>query len=313
MATDPDRDTDQTFAEFCATVRHSIITCDVSAPEPDSFRGSFGAGFSRDVHLLDIAADTHAVHRTNSLVKKSPQAFLKFSIVEEGSALIVQDGRETALNQGDMTVYDTNRPYTLAYDGPARMSIIMFPKEQLDIPANVIANLTARKLSSSRGTGAIIRPFISSLAENVHSLDDFQTRRMTRSAIDLLGTLFDEELTRIVPNDEEAHLLNAIYGYIDDHIGDPGLNPAQIAAAHFISVRSLHSLFTQQQTTVSTLIRTRRLQNCHDDIVNPLLADRPLNTIASGYGFLDPAHFSRLFRNYFGISPSEMRRRQNQA
>lgn len=298
----------QSFAKFCDTVAQSIITANVVTDRPDTFHGTFNAGFSRDIHVLDIAADAHAVQRTNALVTSSPQSFLKFSVVEEGQALIVQDGRETHLGPGDMAVYDTNRPYTLAYEEAARMSIIMFPKDQLDIPANLIAHLTARRMSSDIGTGAIIRPFLTSLADNVNDLKGFQARRLYRSAIDLVGTLFDEKLETFAPNHEEGNLLNAIYHYIDAHLGDPGLNPVQIAAAHFISVRNLHMIFHQQQTTVSTMIRTRRLQDCHDDIVNPLLADRTITSIAANYGFLDAAHFSRLFRTYFGVTPSEMRK-----
>lgn len=309
MSTPLDLHEGQTFSEFCETVEQSVITADITARRPDYFHGMFSAGFSRDVYILDVRADAHGVHRTNNLVKNSPQTFLKLSVVEEGHALIVQDGRETPLNPGDMTVYDTNRPYTLEFTEAARMSIIMFPKEQLDIPANIIGHLTARKLSSTHGSGAIIRPFLTSLADNVESINGFQARRLYHSAVDLVGTLLEENLTTIMPSHEEATLLNSIYHYIDDNLADPGLNPVQIAGAHFMSVRNLHLLFTQQQTTVATLIRTRRLQNCHDDIVNPLMPDRTLASIAASYGFLDPTHFSRLFRNYFGETPSEMRKR----
>lgn len=120
----------------------------------------------------------------------------------------------------------------------------------------------------------------------------------------MIGTLLEGNLA-LAPRDHDA-LLSRIHDYIDDHLGDSALHPAIVAPAHYISVRHLHPLFQDQGTTVSTLIRARRLERCYDQLVNIQTAGQSVSTIALGNGFVDPAHFSRTFRTYFGVSPSSL-------
>ena len=58
---------------------------------------------------------------------------------------------------------------------------------------------------------------------------------------------------------------------------------------------------------MSTWIRTRRLEQCRRDVLDPVLADRPVAGIAARWGFVDAAHFSRAFKTAYGVSPSEYR------
>ena len=102
-------------------------------------------------------------------------------------------------------------------------------------------------------------------------------------------------------------LVQRIRSHIDRNLASTDLSPASIASAHFISTRHLHGLFQEQGVTVSTWIRTRRLEQCRRDLLDPMLADRPVAAIAARWGFVDAAHFSRSFKTAFGISPSEYR------
>jgi AraC-like DNA-binding protein len=101
--------------------------------------------------------------------------------------------------------------------------------------------------------------------------------------------------------------MGRIRAHIDAELASPDLGPASIAARHFISVRHLHALFHEQGTTVSTWIRTRRLERCRRDLADPLLAPVPVAAIGAKWGFVDPAHFSRSFKTAFASAPSEYR------
>ena len=295
------------FDTYRAAVSHSVVSLDVHTEHPERFRGCLDAGTAGDIHVFDISADEHAVHRTPALVARAPQHYFKFTLIEHGGGLIVQEGRETALRSGDMTIYDTDKPYSLLFDDAVRMSIVMFPKQMLEIPTEMLGRLTAVRLDGSTGVGAMIRPFVSSLAREVTEVDGHVARRLFRTAIDMVGTLLEANLANALTIGAHDALVRSILDYIDDHLSAPELNPSQIAAAHFISVRHLHALFADQGTTVSTIIRTRRLERCYDDLVNPLRAERSVTSIALDNGFIDPAHFSRTFRAHFGVPPSTLR------
>ena len=87
----------------------------------------------------------------------------------------------------------------------------------------------------------------------------------------------------------------------------PELSPAMIAAAHHISLRSLHQLFHDEGLTVAGWIRQRRLERCRRDLSDPALASRPVAAIAARWGFSSPGDFSRAFRAVHGLPPAEYR------
>ncbi|HTZ22607.1 MAG TPA: helix-turn-helix domain-containing protein, partial [Streptosporangiaceae bacterium] len=98
-----------------------------------------------------------------------------------------------------------------------------------------------------------------------------------------------------------------VQAFIHRHLGDPGLSPAMIAAAHHMSVRSLHQLFHDEGLTVASWIRGRRLECCRRDLSDPALASRPVAAIAARWGFSSPGDFSRTFRAVHGLPPAEYR------
>ena len=55
--------------------------------------------------------------------------------------------------------------------------------------------------------------------------------------------------------------------------------------AHHISVRSLHRLFEDEETTVASYIRDLRLARCRRDLADPALADRPVQADRGALGF----------------------------
>jgi AraC-like DNA-binding protein len=95
--------------------------------------------------------------------------------------------------------------------------------------------------------------------------------------------------------------------YIDEHIGDPSLSPATVAAANFMSLRTLQRLFRAEGLTVRGWIRQRRLAGARRDLRDPRWADASIAQIAHAWGLPDAAHFSRLFRAAYGASPRDSR------
>jgi AraC-like DNA-binding protein len=59
---------------------------------------------------------------------------------------------------------------------------------------------------------------------------------------------------------------------------------------------------------VAAWIRERRLERCRRDLLDPVLAERPVSAVAARWGLTDPAAFSRLFRAAYGVPPLEYRR-----
>nr|WP_149084724.1 helix-turn-helix domain-containing protein [Microbacterium sp. 1S1] len=293
------------ISEFRAAVSESFVPLQVSSAGADQFRGVIRGAAVDEVHVNDIRATSHVVERTTELIARGDRSYFKVSLMLAGTGLLIQDDREAVLQPGDLAVYDTDRPYSLVFDQDFRTMVVMFPKHLISLPADMIGQLTAVRISGQEGLGGMVVPYLTQLAGNLDELAGTTGARLAHSALDLVTTVFTRELgLDRVSADPHRALMQRIRSHIDRNLASTDLGPASIAAAHFISTRHLHGLFQEQGVTVSTWIRTRRLEQCRRDLLDPMLADRPVAAIAARWGFVDAAHFSRAFKTAFGVSPA---------
>ncbi|WP_123574575.1 helix-turn-helix domain-containing protein [Luteococcus japonicus] len=171
--------------------------------------------------------------------------------------------------------------------------------------------MTVVRLGGDAGLGRIVSPFLSQLVAGLDDLSGPAGTRLVHNTVDLLQTLLTNELdvTRTAASPHWA-LLQQIRDHIDEHLGSPGLSPSSIATANFISTRRLHNVFLEQGMTVSAYVRSRRLERCHQDLVDPAQRYTPVAVIGARSGFTDAAHFSLTFKAAHTESPAAALRRR---
>lgn len=296
------------FTDFRAAVSESFVPLQVRSDNPGRFGGRIRMAELDDIHVSEVSAREHSVERTPELIARGgDRRYFKLSLQITGSGLLIQDNREAVLQPGDIAVYDTGRPYSMVFDDDFRMMVVMFPQTLLDLPAETVGQLTAVRFAHGHGLTGMIAPFLEQMTNGIEKLSGPTGTRLAHNAIDLVSTMFANELGSIIEPGGHRALAGRIRAYIEQNLGDPQLDPAAIAAAHYISTRHLHGIFREEGTTVSTWVRTRRLEHCRRDLADPVLADRAIGAIAARWGFIDAAHFSRLFKATFGRSPSDVR------
>lgn len=295
---------------FRRIVSSSFVPLQITSESSGSFEARLASADADDVVFTEVAARPHLVERTPETIARGGNGYYKVSLLLSGSSIIVQDGREIVMRPGDLTVYDTSRPYSLLFGEEFRNLIMMFPKDRLELPVAFTDQLTAVSLNrEDTGLAPVITAFLSQFPAQLTTLDDRVRAKLAHTSLDLMSTLFTHILdTDPVQRDPHRVLLHKITAYIDAELGSPELSPDSIAAAHYISTRHLHGLFRETGTTVSTWIRARRLERCRADLIDPVLADRTVSAIASRWGFVDAAHFSRVFKAAYEASPSDVRR-----
>lgn len=290
-------------------ISSTFVPLDVPQVGAERFRASIHAETFGALQVADVRADGHVVRRSPQLISRTPADYYKLGLQQRGYCVVSQDGREAPLTPGDFAIYDTTRPYELAFDDTFRMLVLMFPRRLLRVPATMLESMTATRISGRHGMAALVAPFLVELATRLDDIDPAVSLRLADNVIDILATLVSQQLG--TPTDSgdtiRRSLMLQIKSFIEARLGDPDLDADTIARAHHISTRYLHKLFQEQGFTVGRHIRQRRLEQCSRDLADPAQAHRSVAGIAAGWGILDAPRFSRLFRDAFGCSPREYR------
>ncbi len=135
--------------------------------------------------------------------------------------------------------------------------------------------------------------------------------RLVEQALDLIALSFcadANDAARTLSSPRATALLR-LKAAIDARLSDPDLKPTAAAAAAGISVRYANDLLSGEDFSVERYILHRRLERCRSTLADPLQAHRMIGEIAFSWGFSDHSHFTRRFREAFGMTPGDCRRR----
>lgn len=297
------------FDRWREIVSTSFVPLEADPVGPGPFAGQVAGRGLHDLAVVEVDAMAHRVRRTPALISGGGTGYYKVSLQLSGRGFIVQDGREAVLAPGDMAIYDTERPYTLSFHEEFSTLVLMFPKRLIGLDDVDLSVLTAQRLGADDPVAGALVSCIARIGDVLPTVDESIGYRLARNAVDLLGTILATEVHSGEKRGgfEQALQLQRIKDHIEQHLSDPALGPGSIAASHFISARTLHKLFEPTGTTVAAWIRSRRLENAHRELLDPLLSGLPVGTIGARSGLPDAAHFSRVFRSAYGCTPSSLR------
>jgi AraC-like DNA-binding protein len=257
------------------------------------------------------ACTSGTADRTPRHIRAAGDDLVKIDVVTTGQVLIEQDDRQARLNPGDFSLVDLSRPTRWTNAPGTHVVTFAFPRRLLPFCPDDVAQLSGVEVRKPTGPKALISSMARHLAGHLHDIVPADAARLGTAALDLITVALASRLDghRVVPADaRERALLVRIHAFIEDHLAEPDLTPAMVARAHHISLRSLYGLVEGEGTGIAGLIRDRRLERCRRDLLATADADIPICTIASRWGLLNPAHFSRTFKAAYGLAPAEYRR-----
>ena len=274
----------------------------------EDFRASARVLSLGDVRVSALAFSELECWRPLKLVRRSdPEQMLVWLGLDAGFGIQIGD-QSTLVGARAVTVYDTSRPYRMSAIAGCeyvRGLLIELPRDRL--PASGLPPLGA-SLHGGEGLGGLLMRYVTELVSHAPRYQLADLPRLSTVTVDLLATFLRSHRRSHPAEASQQVLLIRVYDFIERRIGDPRLSPRAVAAAHGISVRALYKLFEGQHRTVAGWIRHRRLERCRHDLTDTGLTSHPIQRIAGRWGFTDAAHFSRIFRNAYGVSPREYRR-----
>lgn len=303
---------DSSIAAWRHEMERAFPPLDIVPFDSSPFFGNYRAAGTRDLQISDIQASPHIVQRQPGAVSSKNFEYYKVSFQVAGHGVMVQGDRTLELAPGRIAIYDTSRPYDVVFDEDFRFIVAMFPKAALELPPGLPEELLAYPIDGTIGAGSIAGAYLMSMAENLELLRGDRGERLARTGLDLITMLVSEALDMTTPRsalEERRTTLLKICHYINENLTDPTLSPDTIAAAHFISTRHLYNHFDDAGVSVAQWVRHRRLVESRYDLIDPLYRHKSIAQIAEKWSFEDAGHFSRVFKQNLGITPTECRQR----
>ena len=289
-----------------------FVQLDCSTEQKTDFKGKLRGSELDNIRISEVGASRQRVTRSKKQIAKSTESEFLLSLQLEDVGIVNQDGRIARLHPGDFALYDSTRPYTLRFDRPFRQIVLQIPYDSLAEQFLKPENITARRVSARTAVGALTSQFIQSVAGRVDVLSAQERGAINHHIIELVALAMGSMSSlRELDGQSIARtaMLERIKQYIEINIRHPQLTPAQVAGHHHISERYQRMLFASTGTTLSRYIMDKRLELCREALEDQALSDHGITQIAFSYGFNDAAHFSRKFRERYGVSPKQYRRR----
>ena len=258
--------------------------------------------------MVSCVCDPCGATRKRAEIARDGFETLAVQVVVSGREHFTIDNRTSVLGPGDVLIWNTTRPMNFEVVERLEKISVMMPLARLRGWVPQSWHSIASSLPQGSPGASLLNAFIRSMAPDFLSGHLRNGEALTEALIGLVVSALDTEKSAVDACSLRDAQLLLVKQYIDRHLGNPELSPGMIAEANRISLRYLHCLFEPEGTTVLQYIIRERLQRCRRELSNPLMAARTITDIAFSWGFQSSTHFSRRFREAFGMSPNEYRR-----
>ncbi|MCJ2058429.1 helix-turn-helix domain-containing protein [Methylobacterium sp. J-048] len=279
------------------------------------FRGLFEG---TDLGSLLITRSTFSAVRVEStpttLRRNAKRDTLAVTIKLSGTSTCEQFGRQAIVRPGEIVVLDRGSPSIRQTTGPSRSLLVEVPKDRLENLLGDARHFSALTIGADFASTGLVRTFLDTLLRVESNFTPDAAERMSGIAVDLIGACIAERLAKAMPRPLHGTVVvQRAKAHVEANLGDPTLDPPRLAAAVGVSLRRLQELFHEHGQHISDWIWQRRLQMAAKRLTNPGCRHLSLGTLAYGCGFASQAHFSRRFKDRYGMAPSEFRHLTDQA
>lgn len=273
-------------------------------PLDGDFHGEIDTSYAGSLKLSTVTTRNVNLFRTRQEIRSGNDAWFYTVFQLAGQADIEQDARQVKLQTGDMTLIDASRPCSILWQQTSRQVSLLLPRQLLENQLRGSGISVATRLDKSL-------PMVQLSQRLLHeSMSSPQlSASESEAALDAMVCLLRPMLHQreVAPSRREKQF-QKIMTLIDDAIQEEHLRPEWLADETGMSVRSLYRLFADKGLVVAQYIKNRRLDLCAQALQRAP-DDEKLAGIGYRWGFSDHSHFSTAFKQRFGISPGEYRKR----
>lgn len=288
------------------------MECRLSDGDSTSFDARISTASLGSVQLAEVSTSPLDVRRNRRHIAHICDApyLIKFQL--EGQSQLSQAGVDVHLRPGDFAICSTAEPYRLRFEGAYKMPV-------LAVPDNVMRSLTpdpnrflGKRMPGSDACCGLLSSFVGQVVSKMAELPAQMADRVQTNILDLLGGVLSAHGGGGEDRPPTDQHIRRIKSFIAEHLCDRQLGPAMIAASMGVSTRYLHMIFASESLTLTRYIRALRIAACRRSLIDPACRTMTVTDIAFRWGFYDLSHMTRSFREAFGTTPTDFRRKSLQ-
>ena len=285
------------------------VALDVTTEDAANHEGRIRQARFGAVGLTETVGVPQRFARRRSHLASLDKDCFYMQFVKRGAMQIHQRNSLVVSNPGAAVLISACEPYDAVYRTKVQSFYIEVPREPFLARFSASAPPQPNTiLRIGSGLGRVAAEFCEVLVNENDALRGPARAALGEQILDILALALDGCQTDGAESSIRRARLRSIKDFIDDNLANPSLSPALIAKRNDVSLSYLHHLFKTTGESVSEWIWLRRLQRCHEMITQPEHARTSITNIAYSMGFSSSSHFSALFREKFGVRPSDLRR-----
>ena len=260
------------------------------------------SNISSSLDISEIYTKFYQEKGTNYNFSGEKHSYWELTYVDKGELLTTIDGVSYHLKQGDLIFYAPMQFHTQSTFEKISSSYLTINFKMNFNHADLLCN---KIFSLKRDSYFIVTRLIEELSnDNLYS-NDLSLCYLKQLIIQMLrldNSHFHSKPTTHMQQTYENELLNDILLYIDDNIYEK-ISVSTLCDHFCISTSMLHSLFRKNMNnTAKNYINELKLSKSKELIRN---STHTLSEISEMLGFSSIHYFSKKFKSYFNISPTE--------
>lgn len=258
------------------------------------------------MRLAHVSANPHVVERTSDHIRGGTDGVALYFSLRGEAFFYHQDG--VHLQQpGTLLACDVSQPFLRGFARGLEEYVLSVPREVFEDVAEQSLPRSPVMLRFDDVPGASVHA--ATLARLIQrSLDapgDREALAATeRNALELLHSLFTAQGAHTA-----AAYRRLAIAWIERNLRDPSLSVSKVARAIGVSERHLTRAFAETGTGVARTILERRLDLAHRILTTP--GTPTVREVAAYCGFASAAHFGRVFKERYEVTPAEVARRSS--
>ncbi|VXA86689.1 AraC family transcriptional regulator [Acinetobacter sp. 8I-beige] len=241
-------------------------------------------------------------YQCKTAFKEDGQYFLSLSL--STNTFVTQNGITSEQNAGEIVIFDSTQPFTCHFPEGDDQIVLAIPHELLELHVPAVDRYLSQTLKNS----SPMTRLLGSLIQETWNIDE-QVMSCENSLLvpilDIVNTAFTTQFNNNLSLNKSHHdeLITRAKSYLLNNLDNRDLTLEKIAESIHVSSRTLNRIFSKEGTTAMRWLWQQRLKASHTALMKGQFNN--ISDVALTYGFSNPSHFSRVFKDTYGITPNQ--------